>query len=303
MKTGDISGELFKFSKYMWNEIAAGSGNLQLLIWSMHQEGTMCDYKVFAAAAGSGNAEMIRLLRDTGCMCDSRAYENAARKGHIKIIELLHWYGYHMRPSICEVAAANGQLEILKWLKRKFGVGIDNFWQPHVCAFAAKYGHLETLKWLRSAECNCPWDGDTCCEAAASNQLDVLEWAVNNGAELTPMTFNLAAESGGATLKFLYKHGCPRDQWATAYAIQYNRLDVLKWMKTLPDITWTCNVTVIAAIRGYLDTLKWLVETGCPINVDDCIKSGGKNSEIVKYLQSLTLALTLANTHVDLSVS
>ena len=43
-----------------------------------------------------------------------------------------------------------------------------------------RQGHLETLRWLRSN--GCPWDEQTCLDAAREGHLRVFEWALREGA-------------------------------------------------------------------------------------------------------------------------
>lgn len=47
--------------------------------------------------------------------------------------------------------------------------------------WAAREGHLRVLQWVRSGESPCPWDEETCAEAAIHGHLKVLQWARDNG--------------------------------------------------------------------------------------------------------------------------
>jgi hypothetical protein len=59
-----------------------------------------------------------------------------------------------------------GHLETLKWAREN---GCP--WDEETCADAAEGGHLETLKWAR--EHGCPWDELTCASAAKGGHLEV----------------------------------------------------------------------------------------------------------------------------------
>ena len=48
------------------------------------------------------------------------------------------------------------------------------------CERAASFGQLETLRWLRDN--GCPWDKETCLDAAREGHLGVFEWALREGA-------------------------------------------------------------------------------------------------------------------------
>ena len=52
-------------------------------------------------------------------------------------------------------------------------------WDEETCADAAEGGYLEMLQWLRSN--GCPWDERTSYLAAEFGRLNVLQWALSNG--------------------------------------------------------------------------------------------------------------------------
>ncbi len=56
-----------------------------------------------------------------------------------------------------------------------------------MCAAAARKGHLSILKYLHAN--GCPWDSDTCLQAALSGHLQVLNWmcALKNTAGVAPV--------------------------------------------------------------------------------------------------------------------
>jgi len=52
-------------------------------------------------------------------------------------------------------------------------------WDEETCSEAAYGGHLEVLQWARAQ--GCPWDNQTCQRAADGGHLDVLHWARAKG--------------------------------------------------------------------------------------------------------------------------
>ena len=52
-------------------------------------------------------------------------------------------------------------------------------WDEETCSEAAKGGHLNVLKYAHKKRC--PWDKETCKEAARGGHLDVLKYARENG--------------------------------------------------------------------------------------------------------------------------
>ncbi len=76
-------------------------------------------------------------------------------------------------------------------------------WDEETCANAARGGHLELLQWARVT--GCPWNGQTCLgNAARGGHLEVLQW--------------------------LKSKGCPWDRAAGSYAARGGHLEVLKWL-------------------------------------------------------------------------
>ena len=52
-------------------------------------------------------------------------------------------------------------------------------WNEETCANAAKGGHLSVLQWAQAN--GCPWNWRTCEYAAGGGHLSVLQWARANG--------------------------------------------------------------------------------------------------------------------------
>ena len=63
--------------------------------------------------------------------------------------------------------------------------------RAHECLkYVAGHGQLECLKY----EKRCPWDKDTCSEAAAKGHLECLKYAHENGCPWDDWTCSYAAE-------------------------------------------------------------------------------------------------------------
>ena len=52
-------------------------------------------------------------------------------------------------------------------------------WDEETCAQAAYGGHLQVLQWARAN--GCPWNAETCYRAAKGGHLEVLHWARTAG--------------------------------------------------------------------------------------------------------------------------
>ena len=120
---------------------------------------------------------------------------------------------------------------LLKWARSQ---GCP--WDDQTCANAAGGGHLQVLQWARSQ--GCPWDDDTCAHAAWGGHLEVLQWA--------------------------HAHGCPWDEWTCAYAASGGHLEVLKWARA-NGCPWD-EKTCTNAVR-HPEVLQWARMNGCPENM------------------------------------
>jgi hypothetical protein len=100
---------------------------------------------------------------------------------------------------------------------------------------AARVGNLEKLKLLRAN--GCPWNAQTCANAAGGGHLDVLQWARANG--------------------------CPWDKWTCAFAAKGGHLEMLQWARA-NGCPWNAQTCANAAGGGHLDVLQWARANGCP---------------------------------------
>ena len=114
-------------------QAAAWYEHPELVKWLCGAGGFAMDERVLAEAAGSGNLELVRWLRDEGC----------------------DWSVW-----ACRFAAETGRLQVLQWLRAN---GCP--WDVDTCKFAALNGQMATLRWAR--ENGCPWDVQTRDRAAA----------------------------------------------------------------------------------------------------------------------------------------
>ena len=78
--------------------------------------------------------------------------------------------------------------------------------------FKCSGGHLNILQWVRANKC--PWDKETCSNAALGGNLNILQWARANGCPWDKMMCSYTAEGGH--LNILYQasgNGCPLDKY------------------------------------------------------------------------------------------
>ncbi|ATE82231.1 Ankyrin repeat domain containing protein [Pandoravirus salinus] len=87
-------------------------------------------------------------------------------------------------------AAGADNLIVVEWARAQ---GCP--WDAETCAEAARGGHLHVLAWLRDK--GCPWDESTCTKAARGGHVDVIKWARANGCPCDMKSCACAAAVGG----------------------------------------------------------------------------------------------------------
>lgn len=168
--------------------------------------------------------------------------------------------GCPLPPSTCAAAARAGRLDVLRELRR-LGCPWLNGAQG-VCAQAALGGHIDTLRWSRAN--GCPWDNWTCYAAAEAdaNRLEILDWAVANGAPLSPNVYSVTVREGRVDLTmWLYEHHVPWNEELGNTAAEKGHLNILAWAwsRGLPlptDLMWS------AANGGHFPVIKWVLDHG-----------------------------------------
>jgi hypothetical protein len=104
------------WKEYM--DVAAGLGDLNLVIFMHKHRHEGCSTKAMDNAASSGHLEIVKYLHENRTEgCTTIAMDYAARDGHLEIVKYLH----ENRTEGCttdamDYAARNGHLEIVKFL-------------------------------------------------------------------------------------------------------------------------------------------------------------------------------------------
>ena len=138
-------------------------------------------------------------------------------------------------------------------------------WNEETCTNAAEGGHLETLKWAYMNGCE---GGYFFLSAIGNGHLEILnlwlqskivKWARSIGYPWDEDTCTTAAGCGRIEiLQWARANGCPYNEDTCAAAAKAGRLDILQWLHAndWPWDEWTC---MRAAENGYLEILNlWL---------------------------------------------
>lgn len=214
--------------------------------------------------------------------------QRAVKMGRLDLLKICISNGCPWNKEVFSNAARVGNLEIIKYLKDK---GCPyNEW---ACSQAARWGNLEVLRYL--VENDFPQDEWTDSEAARGGHIEILRYLKDQGVELDEFTIAGAARGGHTeTINFLMREGCPVDQsivYAAAkgghaeifesYVEQYGwdddtiraaayrgHINILKIMKRR-GAEWKANVLTEAMLGNELSTAKYLIQTGCPFEVNN----------------------------------
>jgi hypothetical protein len=189
-------------------------------------------------------------------------------------------------------AAACGDVERLQWLRAQ---DPPCPWEEETCSEAARGGHLDVLRWLRAQDPPCPWEERTCHAASQDGHLDVLRWlrAQDPPCPWDEDTCSAAAVGGHLdVLRWLRAQDppCPWNELTFYAAAERGPLDVLRWLRAqdppCPWCAWTCGA---AAGGGRLDVLRWLraQDPPCPWEEDACHAAArGGHLDVLRWLRA-----------------
>jgi hypothetical protein len=143
---------------------------------------------------------------------------------------------------------------MLKWLQAEGWCAFGN----HTCEGAAIAGRLAALQHLRIEGCS--WHEHIASQAASGGSIEVLAWLQQQpGIVVNAGVMATAARYGQTALcEFLHNTGCE----------------------------WDAGACSGATTRHYFDTLRWLLEHGCPYDVSQvCISAArGGCTDLLDYV-------------------
>ena len=251
-------------------EVAARRGHLPIVEYAMRNGCHVNDKRACAAAAQSGNLEMLQTMRGWGFEWDKETCEAAAQHGHLEVLKWAREEGCRWDQTTGAYAARQGHIHVLEWLAQT-SLGFEDAWgHSMVLSWAAGGGQLATVQWLsaRGYRCN---NGRACSAAAAGGRLDVLKWLVANGHEWDEDVTHAAAESGhNALLQWAIANGCKYDAETCAKAAERGDLAMLKWLRLEVGCPWDVRTMELTAEEGHLDVLAWALANGAEAPASVC---------------------------------
>jgi len=213
--------------------------------------------------ARAGKLEIVKKLVETGANPDNdRAL--ACARDHIEVVEYLNDANVqkHLDNSL-KIFAKLGKLEIVKFL-------VEAGANPNIdMSIVANRGYLEVVKHLvsKGADINA---NEAINYAAFNGHLNIVRWMLDAGAD--------------ATLE-CSKH-------LVANVCMMGDLNLLKRLDKMEAVVSdNPGAFKMACERGHLEIVKYLVERGNDVHVDDDwglrIALGKENTEVVEYLKGI----------------
>eukprot|EP00658_Telonema_sp_P-2_P023351 TRINITY_DN19355_c0_g1_i5.p1 TRINITY_DN19355_c0_g1~~TRINITY_DN19355_c0_g1_i5.p1 ORF type:complete len:272 (-),score=32.71 TRINITY_DN19355_c0_g1_i5:456-1271(-) len=136
------------------------------------------------------------------------------------------------------------------------------WYDERLCALIAGRGDVEMLEWAK--EQGCRWDESTCSAAALNGHWDLLDWARLFDCRWDWQTCSNAALRGHlGILQWARQCGCEWNSSTCACAAQNGHLDCLQWARA-NGCDWGPITCSSAGFGGHLKVLQWARANGCP---------------------------------------
>ena len=155
-------------------------------------------------------------------------------------------------------------------------------WDEETAAYIAASGNIEVMQ--KAREEYLPWDQTTFHAVAQHGHLPLARWLRKHKCPWGAKTFALAAQHGQIeVLAYLKRHGCPRnnrafeEDSAIACAVGANQIEVIRWYHDKGFNQWHKRLCIVAARRGALECLQWLVDTALVPVVERAVNEAACN--------------------------
>jgi hypothetical protein len=248
-------------------KVAAKHGHLEIVKWCETLPHGL-PKNVAANALIHGQLEIVKYLYAAGRL-GKKVLRHAECSGSVELVEWLLEHGYKFDKNAGETAARFGHVHLIKWmLQHPIGESVSRFTARH----AARAGHADVFELLHEFEFDLD---DAILNAAMYGRLEVLQRARDLGYTFNSSHLNAAAEGGNiATFDWLLDHGAPLDRkWTLLSAVRSNREMVQHVLEC--GIEWDSFAGNMAAVFGRIDVIKFALERGLEINLEECKVSLG----------------------------
>jgi len=183
---------------------------------------------------------------------------------------------------VCTPAAKYNLRSVLEWAIQH-GAKLDSY----CMYYAAESGHLTLVRWLHE-ERHVFIDVTTTDWAVKADNIELMQYVMEKGAELTDNTLRLAAKYGSKNMvQWLHdEHRIPWSSDVCTGAAENGHLSLLQYLH-LRGCEWDDDTTDKAAEEGHLDVLQWAIENGCPFKIwsftlHQCAEAG--RLDVLQYI-------------------
>jgi hypothetical protein len=161
--------------------------------------------------------------------------------------------------------------ELLAWARRQ---GMP--WDSRLYRTIASTGNLDVLQFAVS-EGAFPSDArarmclELCLpEAAGGGHLEMVKWIIPRVSVCDEWVMPAAAKHGHLhILQWLHQQGFPWNEWVCQDAAVGGHLHIIRWVRE-HGCTWDEKVAEAAVTNGHLELLKWCLDNGCPCSDHIC---------------------------------
>ncbi|PNH10598.1 Ankyrin repeat domain-containing protein [Tetrabaena socialis] len=249
---------------------AAGAGQLEVCRW-LRQQGCPWDSLSLLAAAGGGHQAVCEWLLASGCPWSEWAAGAAARGGHVGLMDWLLGTGHDSTSgSLADGVAAGCDLPTLRRLhSTHFAQQLGEYYKASVMASAAGSATVDwraKVEWLEGQ--GFPRTAKACAKAVKQpDWRGRLQWLQQRGYPLDGDVAEAAANVGVVdALHYVLDWGVALDKYTTAFAArEAARGGHLAVLQALHARGFTYHlvpaVAAAAAVHRHLPVVAWLVET------------------------------------------
>jgi hypothetical protein len=215
--------------------------------------------------AEKGYLNLLKWAYEKGCRPAAETYNGAAKSGRIDTLEWLLSVGVKPRPSAFSYAARHGHANVIRWLRDPEKGRLDWFNNKDMLAEAIKGGHSELATWMIE-EGGLSGLGKARYAQVKRGSENIRTKIVRDGYPIQGV--QAAAKIGDLGLvQEAYRHVCssPVFEAIIVSAVKGNHMEVVKWLINMHS-TRNGILCTVAAEKGNVKMLKYLVESGCDVS-------------------------------------
>lgn len=199
------------------------------LLKQIYDNSAISEYTIICSACKHNQSGILKYFYPIWKNDNTRDHENdainyidiAAKNGHFEILKWLCKNG-------CEIDSytigyfTHNNTDMIKWLRQN-----NSQWHSHACGFLAADCDIELLEWAYNN--GCLLNSTAYMQAVRNNRLDIVEWLHNNGCEWHPDVFRMIIVTGNIKIfEWACQNGFSQSEEGYIYAIITHRPDMLE---------------------------------------------------------------------------